>query len=648
MGRIVLVCIALLALVGVQWSADSVEAQTERCFPETGQCISGRFRTYWEQNGGLAVFGFPTTPAANEVNRDTGKTYLTQWFERNRFELHTENPAPYDVLLGRLGDDRLRQQGVNWESLPRAAGPQNGCLWFEQTRHNICDQGAGVGFKTYWQTHGLNDPKLDAFQRSLALFGLPLSEPRMETNSSGDTVSTQWFERARFEWHPNKPNEFKVLLGLLGRETRAPAPVPPPPSRPSIFGVEINRARAEATAPRAAEAGVAWVRYGAIEWNEVEPSPGARSWNRIAQAERDIAAIASRGLIPMVIVRGAPAWAQKVAGADCGPVKQDALDELATFMRDVVTRYSRAPYNVKHWELWNEPDIAPGLVEDDSGFGCWGDNSDAFYGGGYYGEMLKRVYPVMKQADPAATIIVGGLLLDCDPGAPPAGTDCKPAKFYEGMLRAGAGNSFDILAYHAYMYWGPGTQDWDREQPRWKHRGGALEGKRAFLQSVGSRYGVDKPILMNEGGLLCYPGTTCAPEPFRAAQANYLVRMYTRAWANNLFGAVWYTLNGPGWREGGLLDRSGSPRPAYNTLKFMTAILKDATYSGRLSNDALEGYGFRRGDTTIQVYWMNNGETRSVGLPAGTRAVYNTAGTNIMPSGGSVRVTFEPIFIEIR
>ena len=30
---------------------------------------------------------------------------------------------------------------------------------------------------------------------------------------------TQWFERARFEWHPDKPREFKVLLGLLGNET---------------------------------------------------------------------------------------------------------------------------------------------------------------------------------------------------------------------------------------------------------------------------------------------------------------------------------------------------------------------------------------------------------------------------------------------
>ncbi|MCG8350031.1 MAG: class F sortase, partial [Chloroflexales bacterium] len=30
----------------------------QRCF-ETGYCISGPIREYWEQNGGLAIFGYP-------------------------------------------------------------------------------------------------------------------------------------------------------------------------------------------------------------------------------------------------------------------------------------------------------------------------------------------------------------------------------------------------------------------------------------------------------------------------------------------------------------------------------------------------------------------------------------------------------------
>ncbi len=98
----------MLSVLGAS-PAQPAQAQAgELCFNETRQCISGRFRQYWEQNGGLAVFGFPMSAAQNERNRDTGQTYLTQWFERNRFGYHPENRAPYDVLLGRLGEDELR------------------------------------------------------------------------------------------------------------------------------------------------------------------------------------------------------------------------------------------------------------------------------------------------------------------------------------------------------------------------------------------------------------------------------------------------------------------------------------------------------------------------------------------------------------
>ena len=215
------VILTLLTLLGGLSTARPAHAVTERCFPETGQCLDGRFRQYWEDNGGLSVFGFPMTGARDEVNRDTGQTYLTQWLERNRFEAHPENAPPYDVLLGRLGDDLLLQQGRRWQDEPRETGPRQNCLWFPQTGRNVCDQMAGRGFRSYWSSHGLKDPRLNSFEASLALFGLPLTTARTETNSSGDTVLTQWFERARFEWHPNNPAAFQVLLGRLGAEALA-------------------------------------------------------------------------------------------------------------------------------------------------------------------------------------------------------------------------------------------------------------------------------------------------------------------------------------------------------------------------------------------------------------------------------------------
>ncbi len=180
-------------------------------FPETQHTLRGEFRRFWEQNGGLPVFGFPITEEFTETSAEG--TFAVQYFERNRFEYHPEKSPPYNVLLGRLSDTQLRQQGRDWFTFPKGQ-PTEGCQFFPETGHAVCEP-----FLSYWKRNGLRDPQLAPDGRSLALFGLPLSEPALEVNSSGQNVLTQWFERARFEHHPDKPAEYQVLLGLLGNET---------------------------------------------------------------------------------------------------------------------------------------------------------------------------------------------------------------------------------------------------------------------------------------------------------------------------------------------------------------------------------------------------------------------------------------------
>jgi Alginate lyase len=185
-------------------------AQTsQRCFVETSQCIVGRIRTFWEQNGGLPVFGFPIGPQHEELVE--GQRQQVQQFERNRLELHPENAHPYDVLLGRLGADRLSQQGRDWSTFPKSA-PRAGCRFFTETGHNVCEP-----FLGYWRGHGLefDGKKGKSEAESLALFGLPLSDTQPET-IDGQTYTVQWFERARFELHPENAPPYNVLLGLLG------------------------------------------------------------------------------------------------------------------------------------------------------------------------------------------------------------------------------------------------------------------------------------------------------------------------------------------------------------------------------------------------------------------------------------------------
>lgn len=178
-------------------------------FPETSHTLRGEFRAYWQRQGGLPVFGFPISEEVRERG-DDGREYSVQYFERNRFELHPENAAPYNVQLGRLGDTILRKTGRDWYSFPKG-GEQPDCRFFADTGHSLCG-----AFLRAWSASGLelDGKRGKTAAESLALFGLPISEPQLETFPNGRSYVVQWFERARFEDH----GPDGVLLGLLGRE----------------------------------------------------------------------------------------------------------------------------------------------------------------------------------------------------------------------------------------------------------------------------------------------------------------------------------------------------------------------------------------------------------------------------------------------
>ena len=165
-------------------------SQTERCFSaETGFCVRGRFLDYWTAQGGLAINGYPLGAEFNEVLSD-GKPYAVQYFERTRLEYHPEAKDPqYQVLIGQFG----RQ--IHPADPP--AVPDTMQTWFPQTGHNVPGD-----FYTYWTSNG-----------GLTQFGLPLSEPFQQTLDDGKSYRVQYFERARFESHPENPAPYTILLG---------------------------------------------------------------------------------------------------------------------------------------------------------------------------------------------------------------------------------------------------------------------------------------------------------------------------------------------------------------------------------------------------------------------------------------------------
>jgi uncharacterized protein YkwD len=74
---------------------------------ETGHALGGLFLTFWKQNGGLSLFGYPLS----ETILEDGRT--VQWFERARFEYYPElikagRPVQL-TLLGSRALDKERQ-----------------------------------------------------------------------------------------------------------------------------------------------------------------------------------------------------------------------------------------------------------------------------------------------------------------------------------------------------------------------------------------------------------------------------------------------------------------------------------------------------------------------------------------------------------
>jgi hypothetical protein len=176
-------------------------------FPQVPYTIAPPFYFYWEEQGGLPIFGLPLS------NQIVEGGYRAQYFERQRLEAHPENAEPYTILLGLVGNETAARRGLLTTApfAPTANSAAQGCEYFAATRHAACGD-----FRAYWHRYGLDlgEPGTSA-RESLALFGLPISEPFEERLENGKTYTVQYFERARFELHPENPAPYRVLLGRL-------------------------------------------------------------------------------------------------------------------------------------------------------------------------------------------------------------------------------------------------------------------------------------------------------------------------------------------------------------------------------------------------------------------------------------------------
>jgi hypothetical protein len=428
-------------------------------------------------------------------------------------------------------------------------------------------------------------------------------------------------------------------------------------STQTVFGVGMDHINSSWGLDRVVAANISWVRTMGVQWSSVETTQGNYNWSVLAGLEGELQTASSKGIQVILLVHSTPEWARKTAGTgpSCGPIATNKLAAFGSFMRAMVVRYSVAPYNVKYWELWNEEDTAYFAV--DPGFGCWGDGSDAYFGGGYYADMLKVVYPQIKAANSQAQVLIGGLLLDCDPRGACAtvGHDSLPPKYLEGILRNGGGLYFDGVSFHAYDYYGGTTGQYSNPNwsSAWNTSGSSLVAKSQFIQSILSQYGVTGKYLMNtESALIC--GATgqeaiCLTDQFANTKAYYVTQTYAAAIAQGLRANTWYSTLG--WRGSGLLDSSLNALPAYTAYQFGRSEMRNATYIGDISTSEIggisgvKGYKLQRGDRRVWVLWSLDGNPHTISMSGAPLAAWDALGGSVTPAV-SMNVTLKPLYLE--
>ena len=176
-------------------------------FPATHFDVAGPFKDLWLAGDGLRLYGLPLTEPVFEGE------YLVQYFERAVMEWHPERAggpgfaelppvvqARRVVALRHLG--RVAMTGRNFPVvIPFANDARH--WYFAETGHSL-----NAGFLEYWLAHG-----------GLFEFGYPLSEEVVEVGPDGNNRVVQYFERARFEYHPEYAGTADtVQLGAVGRE----------------------------------------------------------------------------------------------------------------------------------------------------------------------------------------------------------------------------------------------------------------------------------------------------------------------------------------------------------------------------------------------------------------------------------------------
>ena len=373
------------------------------------------------------------------------------------------------------------------------------------------------------------------------------------------------------------------------------------PNSPFGMGIYLGQrwpsSEMEKPAAMARSMGIKWMR-DEFNWGHVEPEKG--KWN-FERFDASVETATRNGISIFGLLCYWAPWAK--------PHTEEGIRDYCSYVRRVVGRYKD---RVKHWEIWNEPNIFfwTGTIEQ-------------------YAELLKAAYDAVKEADPEAKVI----------GCCTAGTDLN---FIEKVFQLGGFDKMDILSIHPYRY--PHT-------PEESDYIGELKRADALVR----KYGAPKEIWVTEIGWPTHVGANGSSEKKQAAM---IVRTYIQGIASGVMQKTfWYNYRNDGLdvnyneHNFGIIRRDHGPKPACVAFGTMTRCLEGKRFVRAL--DPAQGvyaHVFEGKDGAMIAAWCASGTAGlTVQGKAPALSVTDLMGTHtsIKASQGkaSVSISEYPVFI---
>jgi polysaccharide biosynthesis protein PslG len=283
--------------------------------------------------------------------------------------------------------------------------------------------------------------------------------------------------------------------------------------------------------------GATWIRFDFL-WTYIEPDNNKYQWTVY---DKVIGAAKARGFTILAELDFTPPWAR---GAACNFSDKCPPGDIAAWQEFIATTVNRYKGLVSHWEIWNEPNLRS----------FWETGPDP----AAYTALLKASYPVVKQADPNAVVVSGGLA----PAGLLTGDMYPPLDFLKGMYAAGVHGSFDAFGMHPYTY--PFTPDEPKDYNNYYSLG-------SFYDVMSANGDANKQIWSTEAGA---PTGTAVESDRRAIseaqQALTATRIYEIAAQRPWQGPVlWFCFRDYGTdpnnieQNFGIVRNDSSPKPSY-------------------------------------------------------------------------------------